>query len=359
MEVGEKFVQAATCFLFAALKQVPGLGAAVEVWDNVNHGFQSMEQKEKIQSLEERLLQLESASKLTSQEARGIAVRTIEDLRQQGEVISEEKAQAIEDIISVMPSNIAHKTCSSVVSLKNKVASEYIALPLGIDAMEEDRMSFYKSLIPSRRPKWQKSSEFKDRWYFEDLLGMGGFGEVWRVKHKSLAKYQAVKFCLDEKSSKILKREEHIIASLPNHKNIVNVLDSNIEQEPYWIAFEYVDGGTLEKHILNFGQSMPLQEVIRLMSEICSGLSCAHKIPLVHRDLKPANILMTQDHTPKIADFGLSKIMAESIHNVPSNTLQMSMRNYGTWTWMSPEQREGLPAHPSDDVYAWDFSYGQ
>ncbi len=354
MEAGKKLLRAATFFLLAAVKQIPGLGMIVEVWDSAIQNAQIWEQEQKIDSMKDRIEQLEQAGKIHFQEAREIAQETIEDLNKKKQVVPKEKAQAIVDIISVMPANILQKTSCALTAFQKHGSSQYLTLALGKEASLEDRHNFYMGLIPARRPRWQSKTEFEDRrgWQFDELLGMGGFGEVWKIRHKSLSKYQAVKFCLDEKSSRILKREEHIIATLPDHKNIVNVLDSNIEKEPYWISFEYIEGGTLEKYILNYQNNMPLEEVLRLMREICEGVACAHRLSLVHRDLKPSNILIASGSVPKISDFGLSKILMKSNQSTPNPTLQMSLRQYGTWAWMSPEQREGEVADPSDDVYS-------
>lgn len=353
MDSGKKFLQAATSFLVAALKQIPGLGVVVDLWDNVVQQAREWNQDAKLNTLESRIQQLEEASAISSSTARQVAQEEIVRLRQQGQDIPPDKADAIGDIVAVMPAHIAKQTRSTLATMK-KAGSQYLPLPLGPQSSVADRHSFYVSLIPNRRPRWQPGVEFEDRkgWLFDMLLGMGGFGEVWRIKHKTLGKYQAVKFCLDEKSALILKREEHIIATLPSHTNIVNVIDSNIETQPYWIAFEYVDGGSLESHILSYHGPMPLNNALHLWQCICGGVACAHQIPLVHRDLKPTNILMAKNGLPKIADFGLSKILADQEAAKLSTTAQMSMRGYGTLGWMSPEQREGLPADPSDDVYS-------
>jgi serine/threonine protein kinase len=86
--------------------------------------------------------------------------------------------------------------------------------------------------------------------------------------------------------------------------------DINLTTEPYWLAFDFVDGGTLEA--LMRAAPLDWQESLNWFRPIVEAVAAVHRINIVHRDLKPANILLTTDGVPKIADFGIGKITAEN-----------------------------------------------
>ncbi|MBY0523835.1 MAG: protein kinase, partial [Gemmataceae bacterium] len=76
------------------------------------------------------------------------------------------------------------------------------------------------------------------------------------------------------------------------------------EGRPFF-SLEFVDGGSLDKKIA--GTPLPAQEAAQLLETMARGMDCAHQHGIIHRDLKPANVLLAQDGTPKISDFGLAK----------------------------------------------------
>jgi serine/threonine protein kinase len=137
---------------------------------------------------------------------------------------------------------------------------------------------------------------------------------------------------------------------LPEHPHIVRLIDINLTVEPYWLAFDFVDGGTLEALM----QAAPLdwQESLNWFRPIVEAVAAVHRINIVHRDLKPANILLTTDGVPKIADFGIGKITAENETMTRATRSQYTLLGAGSSGYMSREQCLGLPAHPTDDIYA-------
>ena len=314
MNLGEKFLRCATKVLVALIKQVPGLGAMVDVANECVEEIDELEREQQIHSLEDRVRQLEEAGRYSPAEAARIAKETIAELERD---VPAEKVQAIVEIVSVMPAQIAQKTRATLKMARLRGTAAHTALPIDPNTTKpEERRAFYSGLLPLRRPHFQTGTPVPHRpgWLFDSLLGMGGFGEVWKVGHKLLGTQQALKLCLEEKSARVLKNEAQTIAtllkSLSCDPNIVSVADANVDEEPFWIAFEYLEGGTLESYLRSFGGPMPVEEARRVFQGICGGMARAHKIGLVHRDLKPANILMAGD-VPKIGDFGLGKIVAE------------------------------------------------
>jgi serine/threonine protein kinase len=85
-------------------------------------------------------------------------------------------------------------------------------------------------------------------WRLAEFIASGRFGEVWAMRRARLR--YAIKFCLDQVGAKALKREADALFALheqlPEHRHIVRLIDINLRVEPYWLAFDFVDGGTLE-----------------------------------------------------------------------------------------------------------------
>lgn len=355
--LGKSFLECGAKILLVALKQIPGVGMVAELAENGLEAVEKFREEQERHSIQERLQQLEEAMHQNSDQARAIAKEVIAEARASGNEISSEKEAAICDMMAAMPSYIGQKV-SATMSHAQRKGTSLAVLPLDAKSSSlGDQERFYQGLLPTRRLKYQsgQSVPHKPSWVFDSLLGMGGFGEVWKIQHKILHQVQAIKLCLESESGRILKQETKTIAALQQHlsqdPHIVSVLDANVEAEPYWIAFEYIAGGTLDSYLRSFAGPMPIQESLAMFAGICSGVKSAHELSIVHRDIKPANILLGPNNQPKIADFGLGKIMAEK-EAKRNDDPSLSMRGYGTLLYISPEQRDGQPADPSDDVYS-------
>lgn len=138
------------------------------------------------------------------------------------------------------------------------------------------------------------------------------------------------------------KREAQAAGRL-NHPNIVAVYDYGEDGENAWIAMELVSGGTL-KDILDRGDRFPITETLRVMAQTLDGLDYSHKRGVVHRDIKPANIMLADDGTVKIADFGIARLENSSMTQV--GTVM------GTPSYMAPEQLRGEPVDARADIWA-------
>jgi len=135
---------------------------------------------------------------------------------------------------------------------------------------------------------------------------------------------------------------------LPKHPHIVGLEDLSLEHEPYWLAFEYVSGGTLEA--LMRAKRFTWEEALELFMPLVQAMSEVHQVGIMHRDLKPANILLTAEGRPKIADFRIGKVTVEQ--EIQQTHTQFTTLGAGSFGYVSPEQLEGQPAHPADDVYS-------
>lgn len=141
-----------------------------------------------------------------------------------------------------------------------------------------------------------------------ELIGEGGFARVFKAKRKSDGKVVAVKIpiSLDEATGKSFLKEIKAWEEL-KHPNIVELYDMNIMPLPYF-EMEYVDNRSIEE----LKKPIEVERAARIVFDISEGLKYAHSRGIIHRDLKPHNVLLTKDLIPKITDWGLSKVLAES-----------------------------------------------
>jgi serine/threonine-protein kinase len=143
-------------------------------------------------------------------------------------------------------------------------------------------------------------------------------------------------------------QEARLVASL-RHPHIVRLYDFDIQDEQPYMVMEFLEGGTLKDKIAELRshrQLMPLGEVHRLVDSLSRALDYAHSRGAVHRDIKPANILFTAQDEPVISDFGIAKLIYESINISATGSV------IGTPTYMSPEQASGAPLDGRSDQYS-------
>ena len=187
-----------------------------------------------------------------------------------------------------------------------------------------------------------------DRYGDLERLGQGGNGVVFRAVDKLLGRPVVLKFMIQgtmpsETARKYFLREVKLSASL-NHPNIVHIYDMGNTDDVLWYAMEYVDGVPLTAH-LAIGQ--PIKDIVFLMSvvdQLCAALDNAHAQGLVHRDIKPDNVLVANDGTVKLLDFGLARAMDEGFGE--QSVLA------GTPYYMAPEQLDGSTVDHRADIYA-------
>jgi tetratricopeptide (TPR) repeat protein/predicted Ser/Thr protein kinase len=182
-------------------------------------------------------------------------------------------------------------------------------------------------------------------------LGRGGMGVVYTARDTRLNRLVALKMILSGAHAGSVERarfrtEAEAVARL-QHPNLVQVFEVGEHQGLPFLALEYLDGGSLEKHVA--GKAQPEREAATLVETLARAIHHAHQRGIVHRDLKPHNVLLTTDGTPKIADFGLAKLLDDAPAG-PTPTAAF----LGTPSYMSPEQAAGnaRAADPRSDVYS-------
>ncbi len=151
-------------------------------------------------------------------------------------------------------------------------------------------------------------------------------------------------YAQDEEFVERFRREAISAASL-SHPNIVSVYDrGETEDGRYYIAMEYVSGGTLKDRIDQYGPLAPLVAA-EVASQIAEALQAAHDHGVIHRDVKPQNILVSESGDVKVADFGIARAASATAISQTSAVL-------GTARYMSPEQVMGECVGPASDLYS-------
>ena len=193
------------------------------------------------------------------------------------------------------------------------------------------------------------------RYSITKKLGGGGSGRVYRATDEVAGEEVALKMVAEtgadpEKEMEELKRNYQRVGNL-HHPNIVAVKDLLVipEFRKYALKMEYVSGQNLLQYRRKQpGRKVPLERAVRFASEIASGLDFAHRKGVIHRDIKPENIIVTNDTEAKIADFGLA-MRFETVVGASDKDLLECIS--GTYTYMAPEQRKGMP-HMASDIYS-------
>lgn len=187
-----------------------------------------------------------------------------------------------------------------------------------------------------------------ERYEIIEKIGAGGMSIVYKAKDNRLQRYVAIKelreeFVQDDEFVSKFRKEALSAASL-SHPNIVGIYDVGSDHELHYIVMEYVEGQTLKQVIAEKGP-FDAKTVLELGIQMVSALKHAHSKKIIHRDIKPQNILMTNDGTLKVTDFGIAKA-------VDSSTIVASGNAIGSVHYFSPEQAKGKFVNESSDLYS-------
>ena len=183
-----------------------------------------------------------------------------------------------------------------------------------------------------------------------ERLGRGGMAEVYKAYQASMDRFIAVKVMLghlveDDDFVERFRREAQAVGRL-RHPNIVNIFDFGIQDAVYYMAMEYIDGGTLKDRSKDIGR-FNTNDALRITSQLASALDYAHNAGMIHRDVKPANIMFTNKTYQDVVltDFGIARILNQT-------GLTATGAYVGTPDYMSPEAGHGDPTDERADLYA-------
>jgi tRNA A-37 threonylcarbamoyl transferase component Bud32 len=198
------------------------------------------------------------------------------------------------------------------------------------------------------------------RYRLDAQIGAGGMSTVYRAFDTLLERQVAIKLlhreiATDEDQLERFRREARAVAQL-NHPHVVGVIDAGEAPPPDdqltygepvglpYIVFEYVEGETLKDRIRR-QRRLPVPEAVAYAIEIARALQAAHDRRIVHRDVKPQNVLIDEEGTAKVTDFGIARSLTEE-------GLTADGRVLGTTDYVSPEQALGRDVGPQSDVYS-------
>ncbi len=186
------------------------------------------------------------------------------------------------------------------------------------------------------------------RYLLEERIASGGMAAVWRAHDEVLARTVAVKVLHDHLAQDAAFRErfrrEAVTAARLTHPNIVSLYDTGTDGDQVYLVMEYVDGPTLRDVIADLGM-LDIAQAAAIGERVARALDYAHTRGLVHRDVKPANILIGENGTVKVADFGIAK--AEHHSDLTRTGMVL-----GTAAYVAPEQVMANPLDGKADQYS-------
>jgi class 3 adenylate cyclase/tRNA A-37 threonylcarbamoyl transferase component Bud32 len=188
------------------------------------------------------------------------------------------------------------------------------------------------------------------RYLVRRVLGEGAEKRVYLAHDVALERDVAVAVLrtsgLDETRLARLRREARAMARLGDHAHIVTVYDFGEENGQIYIVSQHMAGGSVEDLLQRAeDRRLPMEDAVRLTTEVCRALDHAHRHGVIHRDVKPSNVWLTQEGTAKLGDFGLAAML-----DLPRLTAEGVM--VGTVVFMAPEQAMGRPPDARSDLYA-------
>ena len=186
------------------------------------------------------------------------------------------------------------------------------------------------------------------RYEIIERIGEGGMADVYRatdvVDNKTVAvKILKKEFAENEEFLRRFRNESKAIAVL-SHPNIVKIFDVGFSDRIQFIVMEYIDGFTLNEYMEQEGQ-LDWRDAVHYILQILRALQHAHSKGIVHRDIKPQNIMMLQDGTIKVMDFGIAKFAREEGKTGTDKAI-------GTVHYISPEQARGGVTDAKSDLYS-------
>ena len=203
------------------------------------------------------------------------------------------------------------------------------------------------------------TGDYLGRYRIVRKIGEGGMGEVFLAEDQKLNRQIAVKvlsadFASD--SSRMMRFvHEAVSASALNHPNIITIYEINDENDPPFIAMEFVVGDTLGRRMKQ--SPLEVHETLDVSIQIATALAAAHDAGVVHRDVKPDNVILRPDGLVKVLDFGLAKQVDRVSADYEADTFPDVKTHpglvMGTVAYMSPEQARGKLVDARSDIFSF------
>lgn len=186
------------------------------------------------------------------------------------------------------------------------------------------------------------------RYELIEKIGEGGMAVVYKAKDRLLNRFVAIKILRPEYTKDVqfvdsFRRESQAAAGL-QHPNIISVFDVGREGNIHYIVMELINGKPLSA-VIKEEAPMDYRRALQIIKEVASALSLAHKNDIIHRDIKPHNIMITNEGTAKLGDFGIAKAVSDS-------TITETSKIIGSVHYFSPEQARGAYVDERSDIYS-------
>ena len=316
--------------------------------------------------VEEIRLEIEAVAQASAQEARQQAADAAAEVAQEAPPERrEEFREAAQAYLTLLPGSIRRSM------RRPEDPSGTTVPPTHVPRSHKDLVA----LLPSGMPRFKPGDPAPSGdWRLEQLLGVGGFGEVWLARHPRMRSMPpvALKFCLDADTASALRREEGLldrVMAQGRNPGIVKLRNTYLSGDPPFLEYEYVGGGDLpglirQWHAAGKGCTPQIaRDAAKVTRRLAEIVGSAHRAdpPIVHRDLKPANILLcvVDGQTQfKVCDFGIGGVAAgqaiqATLHGQSQGAfLAKSIRGSCTPLYASPQQMRGDPPDPRDDIFA-------
>jgi Tol biopolymer transport system component len=267
-------------------------------------------------------------------------------------------------VTEIFHAALAHEASARAGYLDQACAGD-AALRAEVDAMvaahaEAGSLGSSLTIAFSETPRLASGTTI-GAYYVEELIGVGGMGEVYRARDAKLGRDVAIKilpliFTVDRERLARFEREARVLAAL-NHPHIGAIYGFEERDSLRALVLELVDGPTLADYLAK--GPIPVQEALGIARQIADALDAAHEKGIVHRDLKPTNIKITSAGVVKVLDFGLAKALAPDEASARSKAPAITMSGtrqgsiLGTAAYMSPEQARGQAVGKRTDIWAF------
>jgi len=251
----------------------------------------------------------------------------------------------------------ARSRSEHVVEALDLGANDYVTKPVDFAVLHARVLAALRTASPSRRKATGElgpGAVLAERYELMTKLGEGGFGAVYRARHRELGRPCAVKVLraphLGPDGAARFRREG-INACLVQHPNALEVIDSGATDEGVaYLVMELLDGHTLEDEVRKGWMSFA--RLAEVMAPVCDALAAAHDAGIVHRDIKPANIFLhrgPQGLVPKVLDFGIAKLVTAELLE---QQITVEGLIVGTPAYMAPERFTSTIYDGRSDVYS-------
>ncbi len=188
-----------------------------------------------------------------------------------------------------------------------------------------------------------------NRYEIMERVGIGGMAVVYKGRDHRLNRLVAIKILKEElaQDADIRRRfhDESQAVAMLSHPNIVAVYDVSRSDEMDYIVMELIEGITLKQYMQRKGGKLSWKESLHFITQIMKALSHAHSRGIIHRDIKPHNVMVLQDGTLKVADFGIARVTS-------ANQSTMTQEALGSVHYISPEQARGSHIDARSDIYS-------